>query len=141
MSTVILRAASAADLPDVLKFWQVAAENDSRPVDTVAAVEALHRRDPDALILAVDGDEIVGTVIAGWDGWRCHLYRLAVHPRRRREGLGGRLIAAAEDRFRNFGGTRADAMVLDGNETAHRIWARQGYRRQAEWSRWVNPLT
>ena len=140
MGDVILRAAEAAELPAVLEFWQVAAENDSRPADTAAAVEALHRRDPDALILAVDDAGIVGTVIAGWDGWRCHLYRLAVAPWRRREGIGGRLIAAAEERFRTFGGTRADAMVLDGNTVAHGIWAGHGYRRQAEWSRWVKAL-
>ncbi|WP_328464384.1 GNAT family N-acetyltransferase [Actinoplanes sp. NBC_00393] len=137
---MILRAATVGELPAVLEFWQVAAENDSRPVDTPAAIEALHRRDPEALILAVDGDEIVGTVIAGWDGWRCHLYRLAVAPWRRREGIGGRLIAAAEGRFQNFGGTRSDAMVLDDNTLAHGIWAAQGYRQQAEWSRWVKAL-
>ncbi|MDI6100644.1 GNAT family N-acetyltransferase [Actinoplanes sp. NEAU-A12] len=141
MGNVILRAAVPAELPAILEFWQVAAENDSRPADTGAAIEALHSRDPDALILAVDGDDIIGTVIAGWDGWRCHLYRLAVAPHRRREGLGGRLIAAAEERFRSFGGTRADAMVLDENVAAHGIWARHGYRRQGEWSRWVKPLT
>jgi len=100
----------------------------------------LHRRDPDALIVAVDGDRIVGTVIAGWDGWRCHLYRLAVAPARRREGIGRMLIAAAEERFRAFGGTRADAMVLDDNPGAHRIWSANGYDRQGEWSRWVKPL-
>ncbi|MBO3740852.1 GNAT family N-acetyltransferase [Actinoplanes flavus] len=137
---MILRAATTSELPAVLTFWQEAAENDNRPVDTVEAVTALHRRDPAALILALDGDEIVGTVIAGWDGWRCHLYRLAVAPARRRAGIGGRLIAAAEERFRSFGGTRADAMVLDANETAHRIWKRHGYAPQAEWSRWVKPL-
>lgn len=140
MSDVILRAAEAADLPDVLAFWEMAAENESRPVDTADAVRALHRRDPEALILAVDGTGIVGTVIAGWDGWRCHLYRLAVAPHRRREGIGGRLVAAAEERFRNFGGTRADAMVLDGNQVAHGIWAAHGYDRQDDWSRWVKPL-
>lgn len=140
MKELILRAAQAGELAAVLEFWQVAAENDSRPVDTPAAIEALHRRDPEALILAVDGDEIVGTVIAGWDGWRCHLYRLAVAPWRRREGIGGKLIAAAEARFRSFGGTRADAMVLDGNELAHGIWAAHGYCPQPEWSRWVKPL-
>ncbi|MEU4419467.1 GNAT family N-acetyltransferase [Actinoplanes sp. NPDC024001] len=140
MADLIYRAARADELAAVLAFWQVAAENDSRPADTTAAVEALHRRDPGALILAVDGDEIVGTVIAGWDGWRCHLYRLAVAPWRRREGIGGRLIAAAEGRFTDFGGTRADAMVLDENEAAHGIWAAQGYGRQPEWSRWVKPL-
>lgn len=141
MGGVILRAAKAAELPAVLEFWQVAAENDSRPADTGDAIRALHQRDPEALILAVDGTEIVGTVIAGWDGWRCHLYRLAVAPRRRREGIGGRLVAAAEERFKTFGGTRADAVVLDGNTVAHGIWAARGYHPQDEWSRWVKPLT
>ena len=84
--------------------------------------------------------QIVGTVIAGWDGWRCRLYRLAVAPGRRRSGIGRALIAAAEERFRILGGTRVDAMVLDDNEQAHRIWRACGYRPQGEWSRWIKPL-
>jgi hypothetical protein len=39
-----------------------------------------------------------------------------------------------------LGGTRADAMVLDDNEQAHRIWYAAGYRRQPEWTRWIRPL-
>ncbi|GAA0524753.1 GNAT family N-acetyltransferase [Paractinoplanes ferrugineus] len=137
---MILRRAAAHELGSILDFWAVAAENDNRPVDSPAAVDALHQRDPDALIVAVDGEEIVGTVIAGWDGWRCHLYRLAVAPSRRREGIGRALIDAAERRFRALGGIRADAMVLDDNADAHGAWSAGGYRRQAEWSRWVKPL-
>jgi ribosomal protein S18 acetylase RimI-like enzyme len=136
----MIRSARTDELGDVLAFWQTAAENENRPADRHAALAALHLRDPDALLVAVDVDEIVGTVIAGWDGWRCHLYRLAVAPHRRREGIGRQLIAAAEDRFRVFGGTRADAMVLDDNADAHPVWSAGGYRRQAEWSRWVKPL-
>ena len=145
---MIIRSASRDELGSVLAFWQVAAENGSRPVDTLNAVEGLYRRDPEALLLAVDpavdqgggGGVIGGTVIAGWDGWRGHLYRLAVAPSRRREGIGGLLIAAAEERFREFGAGRVDAMVLDGNARAHGIWAASGYRRQDDWSRWVKPL-
>ena len=135
-----MRAAEARELSAVLEFWQFAAENGNRPVDTPAALAALHLRDPNALLVAVDGRQIAGTIIAGWDGWRCHLYRLAVAPHRRRAGVGRRLIAAAEERFRALGGTRADAMVLDDNDQAHRIWAAAGYTRQDEWSRWVKPL-
>jgi ribosomal protein S18 acetylase RimI-like enzyme len=135
-----VRAARAGEIPAIMAFWQVAAENGHRPADTPAAVEALCRRDPGALLLALDGDEIVGTVIAGWDGWRCHLYRLAVAPGRRREGIGRALITAAEERLRSLGGGRADAMVLDDNESARAAWAAGGYERQAEWSRWVKPL-
>jgi ribosomal protein S18 acetylase RimI-like enzyme len=137
---LVVRAAQAHELPAILEFWRAAAENGNRPVDTPAALAALHLRDPDALLVAVDGSDIVGTIIAGWDGWRCHLYRLAVAPSRRRSGIGRRLIEAAEVRLRALGGTRADAMVLDDNDQAHRIWAAAGYARQGEWSRWVKSL-
>ncbi|MET0420043.1 MAG: GNAT family N-acetyltransferase [Actinoplanes sp.] len=140
MADVQLRAAEANEIDAVVAFWRTAAENGHRPADTARAVATLHLRDPDALILAVDDGEIVGTVIAGWDGWRCHLYRLAVAPGRRREGIGRALIAAAEERFRILGGSRVDAMVLDDNEQAHAIWQANGYQRQAEWSRWIKPL-
>jgi ribosomal protein S18 acetylase RimI-like enzyme len=140
MGELVVRPAEAGEVDAVLTFWQVAAENGHRPADTRAAVAALHRRDPDALLVAVDGDEIVGTVVAGWDGWRCHLYRLAVAPTYRGRGIGRRLIAAAEERLSALGGTRADAMVLDDNSGAHAVWAANGYTAQEEWSRWVKPL-
>jgi ribosomal protein S18 acetylase RimI-like enzyme len=140
VTELVLRAADSRELGAVLKFWATAAENTSRPPDTPAALAALHLRDPDALIVALDGGRIVGTIIAGWDGWRCHLYRLAVHPDHRRNGIGRALIEAAEDRFRSLGGSRVDAMVLDDNPRAHAIWAARGYQRQPDWSRWIKPL-
>src|SRR4051794_16180165 len=91
MTDVTVRVATIADIGAVLTLWSVAAENAHRPVDSVAALEVLLERDPDALLLAVEGDEVVGTVVAGWDGWRGHLYRLAVRPDRRRRGVAGAL--------------------------------------------------
>ncbi|MBB5869153.1 ribosomal protein S18 acetylase RimI-like enzyme [Allocatelliglobosispora scoriae] len=137
--TVELRRAVPADIEPLLAFWVIAAEGTDR-VDSADAVRQLLARDPDALLLAVDGTEIVGSLIAGWDGWRCHLYRFAVHPQRRRRGIGRALIDAAEARFAELGGHRADAMVLDDNTPAHGSWSAAGYRRQPEWSRWVKAL-
>jgi len=140
VTDLVLRAAGSHELGAVLTFWATAAENAARPPDTAVALAALHRRDPDALIVAVEQGRIVGTIIAGWDGWRCHLYRLAVDPHRRRAGIGRALIEAAETRIRSLGGTRIDAMVLDDNPGAHAIWAARGYHRQEDWSRWIKPL-
>ncbi|GAA0401423.1 GNAT family N-acetyltransferase [Micromonospora gifhornensis] len=137
---MILRSAHAADIPAVLDFWRAAAEDGHRPADSAQAVAALIARDPEALILAVDEGVLVGTVIAGWDGWRCHLYRLAVAPAYRGQGIARSLVEAAEDRLRRLGGIRVDAMVLDDNSTAHPAWRALGYQPQAQWSRWVKPL-
>ncbi|GAB3258110.1 GNAT family N-acetyltransferase [Kineosporia babensis] len=135
-----LRPATAADLPAVLDFWQDAAENNSRPADSTTALQALLERDPHALVLALVDEQIAGTLIAGFDGWRYHLYRLAVAPDRRRQGIATALVEHAEERFKALGATRADAMVLDENTTAHSAWQARGYRLQENWSRWVKPL-
>jgi ribosomal protein S18 acetylase RimI-like enzyme len=135
-----LRPAVTSDIDAVLAFWQTSAEDAHRPPDDSAAVRRLVERDPGALVLAVQGDAIVGSLIAGWDGWRFHLYRLAVAPTARRRGIARLLLDAAEERFRAAGATRVDAMVLDGNVEAHPFWAAAGYTPQAEWSRWVKPL-
>jgi ribosomal protein S18 acetylase RimI-like enzyme len=139
MSDPHIRPAGPADVPAVLAFWRLAAEGTSIS-DDEAGVARLIARDPDALLLAERDGTLVGTVVAGFDGWRCHLYRLAVHPRRRRQGIASALLAAAEERFARLGGRRADAMVLVRNETAHHAWGAAGYEPEEQWRRWVKPL-
>ncbi|MER6027043.1 GNAT family N-acetyltransferase [Streptomyces sp. NPDC001851] len=140
MTDLRIRPAVHTDLDAVLAFWKTAAEGTSISDDR-DGVERLVARDPEALILAEQGGELVGTVIAGFDGWRCHLYRLAVHPERRRRGIGSALLAAAEERFVRLGGRRADAMVLVRNERAQHAWSAAGYGPEEHWRRWVKPLT
>ncbi len=137
---VTMRTAAVEDIPRILAFWQVAAEDAHRPPDSDTALQRLLARDPGALLLAEDEGRLVGSVIAGWDGWRYHLYRLAVAPDRRRQGIGSALLERAEERFQALGGTRADAMVLRENGLAHQAWQANGYRSQPEWARWVKSL-
>lgn len=130
----------SSDIAEILNFWANHAENNSRPMDSSDALIGLIARDPAALILAIENDEIVGTVIAGWNGWRCCLYRLAVREDKRKQGIGKLLVDQATERFKTFGGTRIDAMILDENETAHKAWASYGFEFQDNWSRWVRNI-
>lgn len=131
--------ASARDIRELIEFWAGAGENDSRPTDTPEALERLLSRDADSLIVARLDGRVVGTVIAGYDGWRGHLYRLAVAPDQRRRGIGRELMRRAETRLASFGVTRFDAMVLAHNELGRSLWTSLGYSEQHDWRRWVRP--
>jgi ribosomal protein S18 acetylase RimI-like enzyme len=117
-----MRAATAADIPEVLAFWRQAADPTS--TDSSEALASLLARDPGALIVAVaaaDG-KIMGTVVAGWDGWRGSVYRLAVEEQHRRAGLGTELLRAAESRLAELGARRMYAIVVGSSDDALRFW-------------------
>jgi ribosomal protein S18 acetylase RimI-like enzyme len=141
VSGVTIRTATMDDVDALLALWVVAAENDTRPTDTPRAVRALLTRDPGACFVACVEGRVVGSLIAGWDGWRAHLYRLAVHPRARRQGIGRALLDAGARRLTDLGATRLDAMVLEGNELGQSLWRAAGYQPQDNWRRWVRPVS
>ena len=133
----LVTTAELSDLPALVNFWKLAGENDARPQDSVEVVRNLISRDPDAILLVKIDGLVVGSVIAGWDGWRAHLYRLAVQPDYRRRGIARSLLDVAEGRLRELGAGRFDAMVLEGNDLGAATWAGRGYSPQGQWRRWV----
>lgn len=135
----MIRNATRADITELLTFWTHAGENGSRPDDRPELIGQLIDHDPRAVIVGEAGERIIATIICGWDGWRANLYRLAVDPEWRGQGLGRRMLTLAEDRLRGLGAKRFCAMVLDENELGAALWRAAGYVPQDDWSRWVKP--
>ena len=132
-----IRRGRMEDVPALLAFWDKAGENAGRPGDDAELIENLLLWDPDSIIIAESDGGIVGTVIAGWDSWRAHMYRLAVDPDSRGRGIGRSLTRAAEERLKSLGAVRFDAMVLSGNLGGEAAWEAMGYRPQNDWTRWI----
>ena len=100
----------------------------------------LLERDPDALLLADAEGEIVGSLVAGWDGWRGTFYRLAVDPAHRRCGLATEMVRAGEERLRALGARRLNAIVESEEADAMAFWAAAGYELQTARSRFVKNI-
>jgi ribosomal protein S18 acetylase RimI-like enzyme len=94
--------------------------------------------DPESLLLAIaDDGAVVGTVVAGWDGWRGTMYRLAVLPALRRQGIARQLVEEGERRLQALGARRFHLIVVAGVAPAQAFWAAAGYEQQQDRLRYV----
>jgi GNAT superfamily N-acetyltransferase len=94
----LVRTARLDDAPAVLELWSSARSEHATITDRKRDIERLISETPSAMFVAeADGGNIVGVLIAGWDGWRGNMYRLAVHPDHRRQGIARRLLDAGEE--------------------------------------------
>lgn len=129
------------DVPAVLGLWTEARSGHASTEDRVEDIERLlDEGSPAALLVAERGEEIVGALIAGWDGWRGNMYRLAVRERCRREGVGLALVRAAEEYLRESGVRRVTALVSFDDDVAGGFWEAAGYPRDLEIGRRVRNL-
>ena len=135
-----IRAATTADIDAVLTVWEQARSTAARTPDDPETVAQLLDRDPGALLVAESDGEVVGALIAGWDGWRGNVYRLAVLPSHRREGVARRLVEAGHERLRAQGARRVTALVGGEEGAAHGLWRAVGYQRDEFVHRFVRNL-
>jgi ribosomal protein S18 acetylase RimI-like enzyme len=133
---VHVRCAELHDLGEIVDLWSREG-GPTRHSGGHAEAAALLARDPEALFVALIDNKVVGAVIAGWDGWRFHIYRLAVDRSARRSGIARRLMTAAHQRADAMGAARIDAMVDPDNSGAIAFWQSIGYEldRDTRWSR------
>jgi ribosomal protein S18 acetylase RimI-like enzyme len=82
-------------------------------------LQRVARENEDLFLVAEDDSKIIGSLIAGWDGWRGHLYRVAVDPDHRKRGVGRALVAEAFKRLEAKGARRIS--ILTVTEDAHSV--------------------
>ena len=132
-----IRSATVSDIPTVLSLWRAAGAEPSHTDDPVCLAQLIEF-DPGSLIVAEAEGRLVGSVIAGWDGWRGSVYRLAVAPDRRRTGLGRRLVAEAQEHLVGLGATRLQAIVVGSDAQATGFWRAGDWEEQVDRVRFVS---
>jgi ribosomal protein S18 acetylase RimI-like enzyme len=138
---ITVRRCRRDDVGAVLGLWASARSRHARTPDRREDVERLLLEgSPAALLVAESAGRVVGAVIAGWDGWRGNIYRLAVHDEHRRRGIGAQLIEAAENYLRDRGVHRVTALVAHDDEAAGAFWDAAGYPQDADIGRRVRNM-
>jgi len=119
------------DYPMVRDLWQTAGLI-LRPGDELEDVKLKLQRDADLFLVAEQDDEILGSVIGGWDGRRGWIYHLAVRPEHQRKGIGLGLVREVEKRLVAKGAKKVNAQVYKWNERSSEFFKAIGYDAQPD---------
>jgi len=112
---------------DVKTLWREAPldQRDWRaPEFAIPAKTAIQ---PELFLVALSGDRVIGTTMAGYDGHRGWLYAVAVLESWRREGVGSALLREAERRMLTLGCPKINLQVVSGNASACAFYEKLGY--------------
>ncbi len=81
-----------------------------------------------SIIVAEENEKIVGAVFFTWDNWDSSIYRLAVKPENRKQGIGTLLLEEAERRLRQHGADVSSLRTDADNEEIQEFFRKRGYR-------------
>ncbi len=111
----------------VIDLWKTVFAYEAAHNDPAAAIDKkLAARDGLFFVADLDGD-VVGTVLAGYDGHRGWLYSVAVHPAHRKHGLGASLVRYAELALTRRGCMKINLQIVSGNEKVAAFYQSLGY--------------
>lgn len=79
------------------------------------------------VFVALRDEEVIGTVMGGYDGHRGWLYSVAVHPAHRREGLGAKLVRHAEGALIARGCMKINLQIISANASVAAFYEALGY--------------
>lgn len=123
-----IRAFALRDTESVISLWQATGltrswNNPHLDIQRKLTVQ------PELFLVAVDGEDIVGSVMAGYDGHRGWIYYLATAPQRRGQGIARDLVEHVETLLLEMGCPKVQLMVRPGNEDVLGFYDSLGYER------------
>ncbi len=125
---LLVRPYADADRDGVILLWRLAFPAEPAWNESSTLIQRKLTVQPELFFVCVDGTEVVGTVMAGFDGVRGWVHKVAAHPERTRSGIASRLMQAAEEGLAGLGCPKLNMQVRADNASALAFYKAAGYQ-------------
>lgn len=127
MSDVVVRAYQSEDKSAVVELWEICFPDDppwNSPPDVIRRKLTVQ---PELLMVCLIEGRLVGTVLAGFDGFRGWVNKVAAHPEYQRKGIASRLMTEAEYALAAMGCPKLNIQVRAENASVVEFYKNAGY--------------
>jgi ribosomal protein S18 acetylase RimI-like enzyme len=112
----------------VIDIWTSIFEHrDARNDPSLTIDKKLAMKD-DLFFVALENDNIVGSIMAGYDGHRGWIYTVAVIPEKRKTKIGSKLLEHAEKELKKLGCVKINLQVYNSEEFVTDFYLKNGYK-------------
>jgi ribosomal protein S18 acetylase RimI-like enzyme len=108
-------------------LWREAFPDDAPWNKVSTAIAEKLRFQPDLMLVALEGSLVIGSVMAGYEGHRGWISRIAVLRDHRHKKIGQALLSHAEERLAALGCIKINLQVLETNAAVVRFYEAAGY--------------
>jgi ribosomal protein S18 acetylase RimI-like enzyme len=121
-----IELAKKSDIPLMLEFWRNTPGIELGGDDAESLVLFM-QKNPSTCLIIRNEEEIIGTVLGGYDGRRAFIYHLAVHNAFRGKGYGKKLLDGVITQFEALKVEKIHLFVINDNHAAITFYAKQGW--------------
>ena len=127
MDHAVVRSYRSSDRPGLERLWAEVFADDPPWNAPSLMIDTKLRVQPELLLVAEASGQIVGAVIAGFDGVRGWIHHLAVDAAHRRHGIATMLMRGAEAGLARLGCAKVNLQVRATNQGVIAFYRTLGY--------------
>ncbi len=128
LEKISIRTYQANDEDMVIKLWNDVFPNDPPHNRPDLLIQSKLREQAELFFVALDGERVIGAVMAGFDGTRGWVHHLAVNPDMRRRGVGKALVDVAVAGLKARGCPKVNLQVRATNTPVIAFYESLGFK-------------
>ncbi len=132
MDKVVIAPLVIEDYEAVLSLWRRCAGIGLGQSDTRENIQDFLWRNPGMSFKASLAGKMVGTILVGHDQRRGYVYHLAVHPQKRRQGIGRRLVERSLQALQETGIQKCHLFVCNDKDSGVAFWKSIGWEERTD---------
>lgn len=132
MDTVI-KAMTMEHYEKVFRLWREINGFAIRSMDdSKEGIARFLKRNPNMSVVAIQGKEIVGSILCGHDGRRGCLYHVCVAPECRMQGIGEQMVEKALEELKKEGINQVSLIAFTKNDIGNTFWKQLGWEKRQD---------